>query len=98
MRDFLVLTRSKPTLWCRVQKESAANTVETCNRVRALLDDRIIPDPRLGELGVTFHFFAWSDIWVYLLANFAGGIAAAWVFLYVNPAEEPTPREAIPEP
>jgi aquaporin Z len=43
-------------------------------------------------------FFAWSDIWVYLLANFAGGIAAAWVFLYVNPAEEPTPREAIPEP
>lgn len=33
-------------------------------------------------------FFAWSDIWIYLLANFAGGIAAAWVFLYVNPPEE----------
>ena len=43
-------------------------------------------------------FFAWSDIWIYLLANFAGGIVAAWVFLYVNPAEEPTPREAMPAP
>lgn len=34
-------------------------------------------------------FFSWSDIWIYLLANFAGGIAAARVFLYVNPPEEP---------
>lgn len=32
-------------------------------------------------------FFSWSDIWIYLLANFAGGIAAAWLFLYVNPPE-----------
>jgi aquaporin Z len=43
-------------------------------------------------------FFSWGDIWIYLLANFAGGIAAAIAFLYVNPAEEPTPREAVPEP
>ena len=29
----------------------------------------------------------WSHIWVYIVANFAGGAAAAVVFLYVNPDE-----------
>ena len=43
-------------------------------------------------------FFSWGDIWIYLFANFLGGVAAALAFLYVNPAEESTPREAVPEP
>jgi aquaporin Z len=32
--------------------------------------------------------FAWGDIWIYLLANFAGGAAAAVVFLATRPVEE----------
>jgi aquaporin Z len=43
-------------------------------------------------------FLSWGDIWIYLFANFLGGAAAALAFLYVNPAETPTPREAVPEP
>jgi hypothetical protein len=31
---------------------------------------------------------SWSDIWVYLIANLAGGVAAATVFLYTQPAEK----------
>jgi aquaporin Z len=30
----------------------------------------------------------WSNIWIYFLADFAGGAAAAYVFLYVLPAEK----------
>ena len=29
--------------------------------------------------------FSWSNIWIYLLADFAGGAAAALAFLYLNP-------------
>ena len=32
--------------------------------------------------------FAWSHIWIYLLAGFAGGIAAAAAFLLIQPAEQ----------
>jgi aquaporin Z len=31
----------------------------------------------------------WSHIWVYLIANPLGGAAAAYAFLYVQPAEKP---------
>jgi aquaporin Z len=30
---------------------------------------------------------SWANIWVYLVANFAGGALAAFVFKFVNPAE-----------
>jgi aquaporin Z len=32
-------------------------------------------------------FVAWKYIWVYFLANFAGGVAAAFVFRATNPPE-----------
>ena len=32
--------------------------------------------------------FSWSDIWIYLLADFLGGAAAAYAFLHVLPAEK----------
>jgi aquaporin Z len=32
----------------------------------------------------------WSNIWIYLLADFLGGVAAAYAFLYVLPAEKMT--------
>jgi aquaporin Z len=32
--------------------------------------------------------FKWSNIWIYLLADLAGAVAAAWTFLVVLPAEK----------
>ena len=32
--------------------------------------------------------FKWSHIWIYIIANLLGGAAAAYAFLYVQPAEE----------
>ena len=34
--------------------------------------------------------FKWGNIWIYLLADFLGGAAAAYAFLYVLPAEKST--------
>ena len=62
MRDFSRSRAPQPTLWCRVQKESSANTVETCARVREALEHRIMPDPRLKEMGVSFLFIDFGDI------------------------------------
>jgi len=33
------------------------------------------------------HMFAWQNLWIYLLANFAGAAAAAAVFKFNNPAD-----------
>jgi aquaporin Z len=42
-------------------------------------------------LGATvLGLFQWSHIWIYLLANFAGGAAAAFAFRLTQPAEQPT--------
>jgi aquaporin Z len=30
---------------------------------------------------------AWSNLWIYLLANFAGAAAAGWTFRYLNPED-----------
>lgn len=49
-------------------------------------------------LGITLLGIAsWSNIWIYLLANFAGGAVAAGVFLLINPPMQTTPI-ATPEP
>jgi aquaporin Z len=32
--------------------------------------------------------FKWSHIWIYIIANLLGGAAAAYAFLYVQPAEK----------
>ncbi len=61
VRDFVVLSGRTPTLWCQVQKESTANIVETCNRVRDALQTRIATDERLKELGVRFVTFDRMD-------------------------------------
>ena len=44
--------------------------------------------------------FEWSNIWIYLIADFLGGAAAAFAFLYVLPAEkeiETSRRQALTE-
>jgi aquaporin Z len=48
-------------------------------------------------LGATvMGLFSWSHIWVYLLANCAGGVVAALAFLLTQPAEVPPTGEARP--
>jgi aquaporin Z len=54
-------------------------------------------NPAVAIGAMIMGFLEWSDIWIYLFANFLGGAAAALVFLYVNPAETPVPREAAAE-
>lgn len=46
-------------------------------------------NPAVAIGAMVMGLLSWGDIWVYLLANLLGGAAAAWVFLYTQPAEKP---------
>jgi aquaporin Z len=45
-------------------------------------------NPAVAVGAMVFGILPWSHLWVYLIANFLGGAVAAWVFLYVQPAEK----------
>ena len=45
-------------------------------------------NPAVAIGGMVMGLLSWSDIWIYLIANFAGGAAAAAVFLYTQPGEK----------
>ncbi len=47
-------------------------------------------NPAVAIGAMVFGLLSWSDIWIYLIATFAAGAAAAGVFLYVEPAEKAT--------
>jgi aquaporin Z len=47
-------------------------------------------NPAIALGAMVSGLLKWSHIWVYLLADFAGGVAAAFAFLYVLPAEKLT--------
>jgi aquaporin Z len=50
-------------------------------------------------LGATvMGVFSWSHIWIYVLANFAGGTAAAYAFRLTQPREEPVAERSPAEP
>jgi len=43
-------------------------------------------------LGITLlGISSWNNIWIYLVANFAGGAAAAVIFQLINPPMQTTP-------
>ena len=46
-------------------------------------------NPAVAFGAMVFGILKWSHIWIYLIANLAGGAAAAYTFLYVQPAEKP---------
>jgi aquaporin Z len=45
-------------------------------------------NPAVAIGAMTMGVLSWGDVWIYLLANLAGGAAAAAVFLYTQPAEK----------
>jgi aquaporin Z len=45
-------------------------------------------NPAVAIGAMVMGLLSWSDIWVYLLANLLGGVAAATAFLYTQPAEK----------
>jgi aquaporin Z len=55
-------------------------------------------NPAVAIGGMVMGLFSWGHIWIYLLANLAGGAAAAYAFLLTQPGESSTGelREASP--
>ena len=47
-------------------------------------------NPAIALGAMVTGLFEWSNLWIYLLADFLGAAAAAYAFLYVLPAEKPT--------
>jgi aquaporin Z len=47
-------------------------------------------NPAIALGAMVTGLFEWSNIWIYLLADFLGAAAAAYAFLYVLPAEKST--------
>ncbi len=47
-------------------------------------------NPAIALGAMVTGLFQWSNIWVYLIADFLGAAAAAWAFLFVLPAEKAT--------
>jgi aquaporin Z len=45
-------------------------------------------NPAIAVGAMVTGLLQWSNIWIYLLADFLGAIAAAYLFLYVLPAEK----------
>ena len=47
-------------------------------------------NPAIAVGAMVTGLFKWGNIWIYLLADFLGGAAAAYVFLFLLPAEKLT--------
>ena len=45
-------------------------------------------NPAIALGAMVTGLFEWSNIWIYLIADFLGGAVAAWAFLFVLPAEK----------
>ncbi|UCC52148.1 MAG: aquaporin, partial [Anaerolineaceae bacterium] len=44
-------------------------------------------NPAVALGGSIMNMFAWSNIWLYLLAQLLAGVAAAYVFRFAHPGE-----------
>jgi aquaporin Z len=45
-------------------------------------------NPAIALGAMVTNVFKWSNIWIYLIADFLGGAVAAYTFLFVLPAEK----------
>ena len=55
-------------------------------------------NPAVAIGAMVMGILSWGDIWIYLLANLAGGAAAAFAFLYTQPGEAPAGDRRAAEP
>jgi aquaporin Z len=55
-------------------------------------------NPAVAIGAMIMGILSWGDIWIYLLANLAGGAAAAAVFMYTQPAEKASGDTRAAEP
>jgi aquaporin Z len=55
-------------------------------------------NPAVAVGAMVAGILSWGDIWVYLLANFAGGAAAAATFLWTQPGEKGAGDERAAQP
>jgi aquaporin Z len=55
-------------------------------------------NPAVAVGAMVAGILSWGDIWVYLLANFAGGAAAAATFLWTQPGEKVAGDERAAQP
>jgi aquaporin Z len=55
-------------------------------------------NPAVAVGATVMGLFSWSHIWIYFLANFAGGAAAAYAFRLIQPGDEPTAERRPAEP
>jgi aquaporin Z len=52
-------------------------------------------NPAVAIGAMVMGLFSWSHIWIYLLANFAGGAAAAYAFRLTEPTETPAEERRL---
>jgi aquaporin Z len=45
-------------------------------------------NPAVAIGAMAFGLFSWSNVWIYLIAEFLAGAVAAWIFLYTQPGEK----------
>jgi aquaporin Z len=55
-------------------------------------------NPAVAIGATVMGLFSWSHIWIYLVANFAGGAAAAYAFRLIAPGDEPAGERRPTEP
>ena len=55
-------------------------------------------NPAVAVGAMLMGLLSWGDIWIYLLANLLGGVAAASLFLFTQPAEKPRGDTRAAEP
>jgi aquaporin Z len=55
-------------------------------------------NPAVAVGATVMGLFSWGHIWIYLLANFAGGAAAAYAFRLTQPGEERRVVRRAPQP
>jgi aquaporin Z len=55
-------------------------------------------NPAVAVGAMVEGILSWGDFWVYLLADLLGGVAAAAVFLYTQPGEDPRGDRRAAEP
>ena len=85
--SFMSRRRAAP----RATRSTGSRSASPSSPARSLSEgSRAAPSTPRSRLADGDGLFEWSNIWIYLLADFLGAAVAAWAFLFVLPAEKET--------